>query len=55
MPKREVGAKYPVTVNPDGSFEGSYVLEGFSGYSITLRFVDESGKVLLSNYVRVTA
>ncbi len=49
------GAKYPVTVNPDGSFEGSYVLEGFSGYSITLRFIDENGKMLLSKYVRVTA
>lgn len=48
------GAKYPVTVNPDGSFEGSYVLEGYSGYSITLRLIDESGKVLLSKYVRVT-
>ncbi len=48
------GAKYPITVNPDGSFEGSYVLEGFSGYSITLQFIDESGKILLSKYVRVT-
>ncbi|MBQ2733840.1 MAG: hypothetical protein IJF74_06750, partial [Clostridia bacterium] len=49
------GAKYPVTVNEDGSFEGSYVLEGFSGYGITLQFVDESGKVLLSKFIRVTA
>ena len=48
------GAKYPVTVNSDGSFEGSYVLEGFSGYGVTLHFIDEDGKILLSKYVRVT-
>ncbi|MBQ5649606.1 MAG: Ig-like domain-containing protein, partial [Clostridia bacterium] len=49
------GAKYPVTVNADGSFEGSYMLEGFSGYGVTLHFIDENGSILLSKYVRITA
>ncbi len=49
------GAKYPLTVHDDGSFEGSYVLEGFVGYGITLRIIDEDGKCVISEFVRVTA
>ncbi|MBE6640234.1 MAG: hypothetical protein E7619_01480 [Ruminococcaceae bacterium] len=49
------GAKYPISVAEDGYFEGSYVLEGFYGYGITLQFSDEQGKILASQFVRVTA
>ncbi|MGN1473608.1 MAG: Ig-like domain-containing protein [Eubacteriales bacterium] len=51
----ESGAKYPVKIEPDGSFSGSYTLEGIRSYSLLLRFVDADGNTVVSRYVSITA
>ena len=49
------GAKYPLEVSEDGSFYGKYELEGYTGYGITLSFVDENDRTVLSKFVRISA
>ena len=48
------GTKYPISVNADGSFEGSYIIEDFIGYGITLRILNDEGVCLASKFVHVT-
>lgn len=43
-----------VPVSADGTFEGSFPIEAWTAYGITVYFYDEAGDLVLSRFVRVT-
>lgn len=43
-----------ITVLPDGSFSGSFAVEGNAGWGIYMNFTDEAGNTVAAKYVGVT-
>lgn len=59
MPKRitvetNIGTKFSLPVNADGSFSGSYTLEDFYGWGVNFSFTDADGNSVENRYIRVT-